>query len=107
MNDRSDNSSSEEFLASVEDSYLFKIALGENEFEEGVFSVFIAFSTFSERARFKAFMEKVEKIIILRTLRMFNGSQKDAAKFLGINHTTLHEKVKKYKIQFQKTPVEL
>ena len=106
MKDRSTDFSLEELLKSPENSYLFNIALGENEFEEGVFSVFIAFSTISEGARFKTFMEKVEKIIILRTLRMFNGSQKEAAKFLGINHTTLHEKVKKYKIQFQKTPIE-
>jgi len=100
------NSSPKKVLPSTESNYLFNIALGEDEFEEAVFSVFIAFSTLSNRALFKAFMEKVEKVVFLRTLKMFNGSQKDAAKFLGINRTTLNEKLKKHKIQFLKTPVE-
>ena len=30
----------------------------------------------------------------------------EAAKFLGIKYTTLHEKVKKYNIKFSKNPVE-
>jgi transcriptional regulator with GAF, ATPase, and Fis domain len=46
----------------------------------------------------------VERNILVRALSEYNGNQKIAAKHLGIKYTTLHEKVKKYNIRFQKTP---
>lgn len=50
-------------------------------------------------------MRKVERTILVRALSQFNGNQKNVARFLGIKYTTLHEKVKKYNIRFQKTPI--
>ncbi|MFB0565457.1 MAG: helix-turn-helix domain-containing protein [Candidatus Aminicenantaceae bacterium] len=53
----------------------------------------------------KQFMGNLEKSIILRALSKTNGNQKEAAKFLSIKSTTLNEKIKKYKIRFQKKPM--
>lgn len=50
-------------------------------------------------------MKEIERTILIKSLAQFNGNQKDVARFLGIKYTTLHEKVKKYKIRFQKKPV--
>ena len=90
----------------LKNSFLYKIFTNKKRFEQSVFDVFIVSSAQPEKARFKAFIEKIEKIIIIKTLQMFNGSQKDAAKFLGIKYTTLNVKVKKYNIQFQKSPFD-
>ncbi len=53
----------------------------------------------------KEFIEDLEKRIILNTLSKVGGSQKKAAKALGMKYTTLNEKVKRYNIQFQKSPI--
>jgi DNA-binding protein Fis len=37
---------------------------------------------------------------------MTRGNQKQAAMAMGIKYTTLNEKLKKYGIRFEKTPVE-
>jgi len=50
-------------------------------------------------------MKEIERTILVKSLAQFNGNQKDVARFLGIKYTTLHEKVKKYNIRFQKKPV--
>lgn len=55
--------------------------------------------------RLKEFIEDLEKCIILNALSKVGGSQKKAAKALGIKYTTLNEKIKRYRIQFQKSPV--
>jgi len=96
----------DESSSSLKNSFLYKIFTDKDRFEQSVFDVFIVSSAQPDKIRFKTFMEKIEKIIIIKTLLMFNGSQKDAAKFLGIKYTTLNEKVKKYNIQFQKSPID-
>ncbi len=53
----------------------------------------------------KDFIEDLEKRIILNTLSKVGGNQKKAAKALGMKYTTLNEKVRRYNIQFQKSPV--
>jgi len=50
-------------------------------------------------------MNILEKTILIKVLSNLNGNQKEAAKFLGIKYTTLHEKVKKYNIKFLKNPI--
>ncbi len=55
----------------------------------------------------KDLMDRIEKDIIVRSLRMAGGNQKQAAGILGIKYTTLHEKLKKFGIRFRKTPVDL
>jgi DNA-binding NtrC family response regulator len=46
-------------------------------------------------------MEKVEREIIMETLKSVNGVQRKAAVRLGLNPTTLNEKIKRLKIQYR------
>ena len=54
----------------------------------------------------KDLMDQIERCVIYRVLCMTRGNQKQAAMALGIKYTTLNEKLKKYGIRLQKTPVE-
>ncbi|MBI4620068.1 MAG: sigma-54-dependent Fis family transcriptional regulator [Desulfobacterales bacterium] len=47
-------------------------------------------------------MENIEKNLILKTLEKTGGVKNKAAKLLGLNRTTLIEKMKKKEIEFQK-----
>ncbi len=51
---------------------------------------------------FRELMDQLERAFLVRILSEMNGNQKLASEILGIKHTTLHEKVKKHKIQFKK-----
>jgi transcriptional regulator with GAF, ATPase, and Fis domain len=44
-------------------------------------------------------MERLEREIIVGTLKSVNGVQRKAAARLGLNPTTLNEKIKRLKIQ--------
>jgi len=77
----------------------------EKTFRREVFELFIEYFCIRQRVPFKELIGSVEKNILMRTLTHFNGSQKSAAKFLGIKYTTLNEKIKRYNIQFDKKPV--
>lgn len=44
-------------------------------------------------------LSQVEKEHIWRVLRITNGNKREAARLLGISHTTLHEKVKGYGLE--------
>ncbi len=55
----------------------------------------------------KELMDRIEKDLIVRSLRMAGGNQKQAAGILGVKYTTLHEKLKKFGIRFPKPPVDL
>lgn len=46
-------------------------------------------------------MERLEREIILETLKSVNGVQRRAAARLGLNPTTLNEKIKRLKIQYR------
>jgi len=70
-----------------------------------VLDVFIEQFCMKERIPLSELINILEKTILIRVLSSFNGNQKDAAKFLGIKYTTLHEKVKKYNIKFSKNPI--
>jgi len=48
--------------------------------------------------RMKDFIENVEREILIRALIQFNGSQKQASKFLGLKQSTMCMKCKKYRI---------
>lgn len=103
----------EEFIPqSINDTHTEKMN-NETSFEKRneagphmeVFEKFVEYFCIKERIPFKELMYTVERNILIRALVEFNGNQKIAAKYLGIKYTTLHEKVKKYNIRFQKTPV--
>jgi len=51
---------------------------------------------------FRELMDQLERAFLVRILSEMNGNQKLASEILGIKHTTLHEKVKKHRIQFKK-----
>jgi len=50
-------------------------------------------------------MKELEKLIITKALFVFNGNQKKVASLLKIKYTTLHEKVKRSNIGFEKQTV--
>ncbi len=77
----------------------------ERTFRKEVFELFVEYFCFRQKVPFKELIGHVEKSILIRTLSQFNGSQKSAAKFLGIKYTTLNEKLKRYNIRLDKKPV--
>ncbi len=70
------------------------------------FRLFIKYFGSNQRVPLKELMNILERAILIRALSQLNGNQKDAAKYLGLKYTTLHEKVKKYNIRFRKEPLE-
>jgi DNA-binding NtrC family response regulator len=51
----------------------------------------------------KDFMGELEKEVILLVLHKVGGNQRGAANILGMKHTTLHQKLKRYQIRVRKT----
>ena len=83
--------------------------LDEREKEEFVmksFKLFMKYFSSTQRVPLKELMNILERAILIRALSQLNGNQKNAAKFLGLKYTTLHEKIKKYNIRFRKEPLE-
>jgi DNA-binding NtrC family response regulator len=78
----------------------------EREFYEVFFDFFIDYFYIKENIELKDFMNSLERAILVKMLDRFNGNQKDTAFFLGVNHTTLNQKVRKHKINFFKRPIE-
>lgn len=58
----------------------------------------------TKRISLKELLNRVERRLLLRVLEGCGGNQRAAAKILGLNYTTLNEKVKRYGIRFQKKP---
>jgi DNA-binding NtrC family response regulator len=79
----------------------------ESRLDERLFWLFIEYFFMSSRIPLKKLMDSVERNIIIRTLSKVNGNQKRASRVLGVKHTTLNEKIKKYKIHLSKRLVEL
>ena len=53
----------------------------------------------------KEFLSQVEINLLLLTLQESKGNQREAARILGVKHTTLSEKMKRYNIELYKFPV--
>ena len=66
--------------------------------------LFIEDSYRRKKMPLKDFLSDIELRLIVFSLNEANGNQRKAAKILGIKPTTLNEKLKRYKIRFQKTP---
>lgn len=73
------------------------------DYMKNLFSLFLERVCINESVPLAVLMNTVERSIIIRTLSMVDGSQKEAAKILGLKYTTLNEKVKKYKILLRKS----
>ena len=78
----------------------------KGEFVMKSFTLFIKYFNSAQRVPLKELMNIVERAILIRTLSQLNGNLKNAAKFLGLKYTTLHEKMKKYNIRFRKEPIK-
>ena len=48
---------------------------------------------------------EIEKKVIVQVLNAVGGSQKDAARILGMKYTTLCEKLKRYHIRVKRIPM--
>ena len=101
------NVSSQKYLdkkRSTKEYGVDKNRLSEGEdYMKNLFSLFLERVCINESVPLGVLMNTVERSIIIRTLSMVNGSQKDAAKILGLKYTTLNEKIKKYNIQIRKS----
>ena len=78
----------------------------KGEFDMKIFKLFIKYFGSNQRVPLKELMDLVERSILIRTLSQLNGNLKNAANFLGLKYTTLHEKLKKYNIRFRKEPIK-
>ena len=85
-------------------SNIANFAFGEERFRSNLFRLFVEYFCMSRTLPLRQLVGTLERSIIIRALSKFNGNQKDAAKFLGVKYTTLNEKVKKYRISFQRAP---
>jgi len=61
----------------------------------------------AENTCLKTFMNNLEKKIIDLTLSLTNGSQKNAARILGVKETSLCEKIKKFNLKKNKKRIML
>ena len=78
--------------------------LGEKEFRKEIFNLFIEHYCLRQKVPLKDLIQTIEKTMLFQALSRFNGNQRETAEFLGVKHTTLNEKIKKYQIRFKKEP---
>jgi transcriptional regulator with GAF, ATPase, and Fis domain len=76
----------------------------EQKKENLIFQILLTYYCMETQLNFKEFFDKLERMVIVKTLSIFNGNQKDSAKFLGMKYTTLNEKIKRHNISFRKSP---
>jgi DNA-binding NtrC family response regulator len=77
----------------------------EHKFKKAIVHFFVEYFFMTERIHLKDFMESLERAILIKILSKFNGNQRNTAEFLGLNHTTLNQKIKKHNIRFRKTAI--
>jgi transcriptional regulator with AAA-type ATPase domain len=78
--------------------------LREFRMEMRLFWLFIEYFFMDTRIPLKELMNSLERNIIVKTLNNVHGNQKKASRVLGVKHTTLNEKIKKYRIHPRKMP---
>jgi len=74
-------------------------------FTEDLLSQIVESFCLKQKIPLRKLLFYIEKTLLFKALRESNGNQREAARLLGMKHTTLHEKVKKYGIQFEKRPL--
>jgi DNA-binding protein Fis len=95
-----------QYLKDRPGEYSHQAKMKEREFHELFIDFFIDYFYMKDNIDLKEFISSLERAILVKMLNKFNGNQKDTAAFLGINHTTLNQKVRKHKICFFKKPIE-
>jgi DNA-binding NtrC family response regulator len=95
------------FNVDDEGNLKFIIPNKQNEimFNKAVVHFFVEHFYMKERVHLKEFMNSLERAILIKILTKFNGNQRCTAEFLGLNHTTLNQKIKKHNIRFRKTAI--
>lgn len=83
----------------------FHNEVANKKFETDMLCFFIDQWILANNSSLKEFMNNLEREILVKTLSKFNCNQKQAAKYLGMNYTTLNQKVKKHNIHFSKKTV--
>jgi len=68
------------------------------------FDIFVEYWCSSAPLNLRRLINDVERDVIIKVLGRVNGNQRIAAKALGINPTTLNEKLKKFGIYLRKAP---
>lgn len=74
--------------------------------ESRLLRLFFEHFIMSKRTPLKELMMRMERDIIVRTLNKFDGTQRMAAKILGVKNTTFNEKIKKYDIYLKRVKRE-
>ncbi len=74
------------------------------KYRNELFDIFVEYWCTGIPMSLRSLVNEVEKSVIIKILGKVNGNQRIAAKALGIQPTTLNEKLKKYGIYFRKTP---
>ena len=67
--------------------------------QEFLVSIYILRNIKNQNLPLKKFISDFEKKLIKNTLLITNGNLKSTASILGIKHTTLFEKIKRYNIK--------
>ncbi len=80
---------------------------GAGDFMDSIILDFILKNIKQTNMPLKSFMNQFEERIIITSLKISNGNQRVAARLLGVGHTTLNEKIKKYKINKQYVKIDL
>lgn len=81
-----------------------RFKLVEKRFREEALNFFVDYFCLKNDVDLKEFLENLERNILVKALSRFNGNQRRTARYLGLKHTTLNQKVKKYNIHFRKQP---
>jgi DNA-binding protein Fis len=74
------------------------------KYRNELFDIFVEYWCTTMPVNLRRLINDVERSVIIKILGKVNGNQKIAAKALGINPTTLNEKLKKFGIYFRKAP---
>ena len=71
------------------------------------FNLFIEYSYKKQKIPcLREILNNLEKQILIEVLFRVNGNQRDAARFLDLKCSTLHEKIKKHNIKISKTKIQ-
>ena len=76
--------------------------------KENLIRTYLKKNCSTEQIPLKNFIKSVERELVVKALRISNGSQRVASFVLGMKPTTLNEKIKKFRIdEFKKKPKKL
>ncbi len=75
------------------------------EFGRAAFGFYLDHKGLSKAPNLRDFLELFERAVIVETLTRVQGSQAEAARFLGLKNTTLNMKIKRHHVHFSWKPI--